>query len=92
MAQDGASQLISIYTYRYKGLTGPGEGIGSRGPKEASMFKRKPKAYRVVLDGEIGGHSMLIIVGCSDVDECIEYTNRTKEKGQSIFDIQEIVR
>lgn len=56
------------------------------------MFKRKPKAYRVVLDGEIGGHSMLIIVGCSDVDECIEYTNRTKEKGQSIFDIQEIVR
>jgi hypothetical protein len=56
------------------------------------VFKMKPKAYRVVLDGDIGGHSMMLVLGCGDLDECINYANRTKEKGQKIFDIQEIKR
>lgn len=56
-----------------------------------SMFRPKPKAYRVVLDGEIGGYSMMLVLGCADLDECIRHTNKTKDKGQKIFDIQEVV-
>ena len=35
---------------------------------------------------------MMLVLGCGDLDECINYTNRTKGKGQKIFDIQEIKR
>lgn len=64
--------------------------LGCESFRDDSMFKNKPKAYRVVLDGEIGGHSMMLVLGCSDLDECIRYADKTKDKGQKIFDIQEI--
>lgn len=55
------------------------------------MFKQKPKAFRVVLDGEIGGHSMMLVLGCSDLDECIRYTMKSKEKNMKISKVQEII-
>lgn len=82
----------SRYLYLMEGLTVRLLGLGCDGFRDGSMFKSKPKAYRVVLDGEIGGHSMMLVLGCSDLDECIRYTNKTKDKGQKIFDIQEIKR
>lgn len=56
------------------------------------MFIQKNKSFRVVLDGEVGGHAMMLVLGCKDMDECIRYTMKSKEKNMKIASVQEIIR
>jgi len=58
-----------------------------------SMFTPKTKSFYVVLDGEVGGHAVTMkILGCVDMDECVRYANKTKDKGMKIKEIKEIIR
>lgn len=54
------------------------------------MFKVKRKAYRVILNEANDSHSMMLVLGCEDMDECIRFATKTKNKDQKIFDVQEI--
>lgn len=56
------------------------------------MFIQKNKSFRVVLDGEVGGHAMMLVMGCQDMDECIRHTMKTKDKGMKISRVEEITR
>lgn len=78
---------MSIYTYLDRLKSEATILIESR---MISMFARKPKVYRVVLDAEVGGYSFMLTLGCSDLDECIKWVNKNKDKGDKIYDIQEV--
>lgn len=56
------------------------------------MFIQKNKSFRVVLDGEVGGHAMMLVLGCKDMDECIRFTIKHKEKNMKIARVEEIIK
>lgn len=58
-----------------------------------AMFTPKTKSFYVVLDGEVGGHAVTMqIIGCIDMDECVRYANKAKDKGMKIREVKEIIR
>jgi len=87
--------MIPMNRYLYlfdKVLTAAEDAVLSGGQRALAMLQIKPRSFRVVLDGEVGGHAMMLVMGCADMDECIRYALKTKDKTMKIREVQEIKR
>ena len=54
------------------------------------MTIKKPKSFKVILDNPEGKFTFMTIVGCLDMDDCIDHVMKTKEKDFTISQITEI--
>lgn len=54
-----------------------------------TTYRMKPKAFTVLLRAEDGSTKFVDVIGCADLEECIEYIKKTQEKGYEIKIIKE---
>lgn len=56
------------------------------------MIKQKQKSFKVILDNPEGKFVFMTIVGCVDMDDCIDHVMKTKDKDFTISQITEITK